>query len=323
MRVLGIESSAHTLGVGVFSEGKFLANEKAFFKAEGGGIHPRKAADFMAMEAGGVLRRAVEAGGIPLEGFDGFAFTQGPGLGPCLQVGAALAKALAARHGKPLLAVNHCVAHVEASRFATGMMDPVFVYVSGGNTQIIAREGRRFRVLGETLDIGVGNMLDCFARGLGEGWAHGSAVEKLALSGEFFGLPYTVKGMDFAFTGLLTAALKSLSSHKKEDACMSLQETAFAMIAEATERAVALSGKKEVVACGGVAQNRRLQGMLSVMCGERGARFGVAPAALNADNGAMVAYVGALLLAAGKTVKPTEARVRQRYRVDEVELLWE
>ncbi|MDD5318121.1 MAG: KEOPS complex N(6)-L-threonylcarbamoyladenine synthase Kae1 [Candidatus ainarchaeum sp.] len=323
MRVLGIESSAHTLGVGVFSGGRFLANEKAFYRGGAEGIHPRKAADFMAERARGVLEAALAESGLGIRDFDGIAFTQGPGLGPCLQVGAALAKALAARNGKPLAAVNHCVAHIEAARLLSGARDPVVVYASGGNTQVIVREGGRYRVLGETLDVGIGNMLDAFARELGVPFAHGSTVEKLAEKGEFFGLPYTVKGMDLAFTGLLTAAVKALAERRKEDVCRALQETSFAMLVEATERAVALTGKRRVVACGGVAQNRRLQEMLSLMCAERGARFAAAPAEFNADNGAMVAYAGFLLLKAGRAVPPCSAKPRQRFRVDEVELSWD
>jgi len=322
MKVLGIESSAHTLGIGVFADGRFLANEKAFYKPEGEGIHPRKAADFLAENAGGVLDAAVRKSGIRLDDMDGFAFTIGPGLGPCLQVGAVLAKALALKYEKPLLAVNHCVAHIEVTRFVTGVKDPVIVYVSGGNTQIIVREENRYRVLGETLDIGLGNMLDNFGREMGLKWAHGSVIEQLAANGKYFELPYTVKGMDLALTGLLTAAVKALKERKKEDVCRSLQETGFAMLVEATERAVALTKKRCVIACGGVAQNKRLQEMLRVMCTERGARFAVAPNEFNADNGAMVAYTGTLHLKAGDVVAPEKAKIKQRFRVDEVELRW-
>jgi N6-L-threonylcarbamoyladenine synthase len=322
MNILGIESSAHTLGIGAFSRGRIAANEKAFYKPGKGGIHPREAADFMAQNAGEVLSAALRKSGIAPGDFDAVAFTQGPGLGPCLQVGAALAKAFAAINQKPLLAVNHCVAHIEIARFCTGERDPVIVYASGGNTQIIAREGPRYRVLGETLDMGLGNAIDAFARELKLEWAHGSAVEKLAREGKYFELPYTVKGMDFAFSGLLTAATRSLQSHAKQDACKAFQETAFAMLAEATERALALTCKRSVLACGGVAQNARLREMLSSMCAARGARFASPPPEFNADNGAMVAFTGSLLFKAGRFADPAKAQVRQRYRVDEARIYW-
>lgn len=322
MRVLGIESSAHTFGVGVWDSGGIAANEKAFYKPEKGGIHPRKAADFLAENAGGVLKAALAKSGLGAGDFDAFAFTSGPGLGPCLQVGAAMAKTLAERFGKPLIPVNHCVAHIEITRFFTKMRDPVIVYVSGGNTQILILEGGRYRVLGETLDIGLGNLLDSFGRGMGLKWAHGSVIEKLAREGMYFQLPYTVKGMDLAFTGLLTHAERMLSAHRKEDVCRSLQETAFAMLCEATERAVAMAKRNDVVACGGVAQNSRLQEMLGIMCRERGARFGVAPNEFNADNGAMIAYTGMLMLKAGMKFTEKEMKVRQRFRTDEAQVRW-
>ncbi len=318
MKVLGIESSAHTLGVGVWDGRKIAANEKAFYKPKKGGIHPRKAADFLAENAGSVLKAALRKSGRKLGEFDAFAFTVGPGLGPCLQIGSTMARSLALRFKKPLIPVNHCIAHVEITRHLTGMREPVIAYVSGGNTQIIVREGKRYRVLGETLDMGLGNVFDVFGRELGLEWAHGSVVEQLARKGKYFGLPYTVKGMDFALTGLLTAATKALRTQRREDVCFSLQETAFAMLTEATERAVALTKKSEVVACGGVAQNRRLQGMLRTMCMERGARFAVAPDEFNADNGGMVAYAGSLF--AKQRFAAGDLKVRQRYRIDEVAL---
>ena len=323
VNVLGIESSAHTLGIGAYSGGKLTANEKAFYKPKKAGIHPRVAADFMAENASEVLSSALAKSGLKLSNFDAIAFTLGPGLGPCLQVGSALAKTIALKTGRPLVPVNHCVAHVEVTRFVTGMRDPVVVYASGGNTQIIVREGDRYRVLGETLDVGVGNMIDNFGRALGLEFAHGSEIERLGRSGTYFELPYTVKGMDFAFSGLQTAATKALEKHSKEDTCKSLQETAFAMVVEATERAVALTKKKEVVACGGVAQNKRFQEMLSTMCSERGASFATSPGEFNADNGAMIAYAGMLAFSTGVTADPMKTKVRQRYRVDDVKIGWE
>ena len=318
MNVLGVESSAHTFGVGAWDGKNVVANEKAFYKAKKAGIHPRKAADYLAENAGAVVKAALAKSGIALREFDAFAFTVGPGLGPCLQVGSTMAKSLALRFGKPLIPVNHCFAHVEITRHLTGAKDPVVVYVSGGNTQIIVREGKRYRVLGETLDMGLGNVIDTFGRSLDVEWAHGSVVEQLAKKGKYFELPYTVKGMDFALTGLLTAATKALKSHSQEDTCFSLQETAYGMLTEATERAVALTKKDEVVACGGVAQNKRLQEMLMIMCEERGARFSVAANEFNADNGGMIAYSGSLF--AGRKFGEKDVKVRQRYRIDEVGL---
>ena len=102
--------------------------------------------------------------GLQPDDVTAIAYSQGPGLGPCLRVGANVSRALSQQWNIPLVGVNHCVAHIEIGRNQTGCVDPVLLYVSGGNTQVIARAGERYQVLGETLDIGIGNMLDKFAR---------------------------------------------------------------------------------------------------------------------------------------------------------------
>ncbi|MFA6035941.1 MAG: KEOPS complex N(6)-L-threonylcarbamoyladenine synthase Kae1, partial [Candidatus Micrarchaeia archaeon] len=296
MIVLGIESTAHTLGVGVFKDQRMLSNEKDMYRPKKGGIHPRLAADHHAEVFEGVLRAALEKAKISPKDIELIAYARGPGLGPCLKVGLVGASALAARLHVKLVPVNHCSAHVEVGRLCAKMKDPLVLYVSGGNTQIIVKEGRGYHVLGETLDIGAGNMIDVFARSLGEEFAHGSLVEKMAQGGKYVQMPYTVKGMNMTFTGLLTDAVKKVESGKfaKKDVCFSVQETAFSMLTEACERALALTEKREVLACGGVAQNKRLCQMLGLMAREHGARFATAPAEFNADNGAMIAYTGVL-----------------------------
>jgi tRNA A37 threonylcarbamoyltransferase TsaD len=108
-------------------------------------------------------------------------------------------------------------------------------------------------------------------------------------------LPYSVKGMNLVFSGLLTAAGKAAKRSQHKDVAYSLMETAFAMTCEVTERALFLSRKKKLVVCGGVAQNRRLQEMLKSMCSDDGIEFGVAPDEFNRDNGAMIAFAGGLL----------------------------
>jgi len=318
MIVLGVESTAHTLGVGVFSGKRMLSNEKDMYRPKKGGIHPRLAADHHAEVFGEVLQRALATAKISARDIDYIAYARGPGLGPCLKVGLAGASALAAHLGVKLVPVNHCAAHVEIGRLYAKMRDPLVLYVSGGNTQIIIREGRGYHVLGETLDIGVGNMIDVFARSLGGEIAHGGIVERHALGGSYVQMPYTVKGMNMTFTGLLTDAVKKMESGKfaKADLCYSVQETAFSMLTEACERALALTKKKEVLACGGVAQNKRLCAMLELMAAEHHARFATAPAEFNADNGAMIAYTG--MLARAQAIDWKKAGSSQRWRIDEV-----
>ena len=253
---------------------------------------------------------------------DLIAFTQGPGLPVCLKIGVVAAKMLAQILNRPIIGVNHAVAHVEITKVLCRCKDPLVVYVSGGNTQILVLEGKGYRVLGETLDIGLGNLLDSFGRTIGLEYAHGSVIEELASKGTYIQLPYTVKGMDLVFTGLLTEAQKLAKKGKKEDLCYSLQETAFAMLVEASERALALTKKKELILCGGVAQNRRLQGMFREMVKKHKARFAVAKNEYNMDNGAMIALTGNLIYKAGIRMKLDEAKAIQKYRIDEVEVRW-
>ncbi|MFH1447300.1 MAG: KEOPS complex N(6)-L-threonylcarbamoyladenine synthase Kae1, partial [Candidatus Micrarchaeota archaeon] len=304
MIALGIESTAHTLGIGIFKEKKMLSNEKRMYVPKFTGIHPRKAAEQHSNEFENVLRAAIDKAGIKTSQIDLVGFAQGPGLGACLKIGVVGAKSLALVLEKPILGVNHCVAHIEVSKLYTKTKDPLVAYVSGGNTQIIVKgSDKRYRVLGETLDIGLGNLIDVFGRAMKLERAHGGIIEKMALGGKYVELPYVVKGMDLSFTGLQTDAIKKLGDHSKQDMCYSLQETAFSMLTEATERALVLTKKKELVVCGGVAQNKRLQEMLKEMAQEHNATFGVAPNELNADNGAMIAYTALYLYKRGHRMK--------------------
>ena len=261
---LGIESTAHTIGVGICEAKngsiRVLANARHLYKPpQGQGIIPRVAADHHAEFLMPVLHEALQSAGVQLSEVGLFSFSRGPGIGQCLRVSCSAAKFLASRSSKPLLGINHCQAHLEISRGLLGMEDPLYVYVSGANTQIIAESLRpkkgqpRFLVLGETLDMGLGNLFDVFAREAHFEYPHGSEVARLAEKGKYFPLPYTVKGMNFAFAGLLTSAVRSLEGHSREDVCHSLMETAFSEICEAAERALCLTGKKEVTVCGGVA----------------------------------------------------------------------
>ena len=155
---LGIESTAHTFGCGIVREdGRILANEKAVYVPVKGGIHPREASQHHAEKVKDVLTKVFSK--VSPEKIDLISFSQGPGMGPCLRIAATVARVLALKLGLPLVGVNHCLAHLEVGRWKTGAKNPVTLYVSGGNTQVIARRGNRYRVFGETLDIAVGNLL--------------------------------------------------------------------------------------------------------------------------------------------------------------------
>lgn len=327
---LGIEATADDFSVGVLNfEGKVLVNIINAFIPETGGIHPREAARHHAEVAGEVISTAFQEAGIKPRDITVFAFSQGPGLGPCLRTGATVARALASYLNVPLVGVNHCVAHIEIGKLATNARDPVTLYVSGGNTIVSAFDAGRYRVFGETLDIAVGNCLDVFAREAGlhqrKGMPFGAMVEKLASNGkELVDLPYSVKGMDLSFSGLLTATVRLLKSgnHRLEDLCYSLQEVAFSMLTEVTERALAHTEKREVLLTGGVGANKRLQAMLNAIAEEHDSCFCVVPKQYALDNGAMIAWTGILAYKHGVTTPVDKSFVRLKWRLEDVDAPW-
>ena len=237
------------------------------------------------------------------------------------------AKELAKKLGKPIVPVNHCIAHLEIGRI-TRAKDPVMLYVSGANTQVIAYASGKFRVFGETLDIGVGNFIDNFARYAGIGFPGGPVIQKLAEGGKkFIELPYTVKGMDIALSGILTNLKQKLESKRYtlKDLAYSMQETVFAMLVESAERALAHTGKKELLLGGGVACNTRLQEMCKIMCKERGAKFFCPSNDLLQDNGAMIAFTGEILYKNGDYIGIEDIDnldIAPRQRTDDVEVGW-
>ncbi|HHF42320.1 MAG TPA: UGMP family protein, partial [Candidatus Aminicenantes bacterium] len=205
-------------------------------------------------------------------------------------------------------------AHLSIGKKINNLEDPVYLYVSGVNTQAIVFDGGKYRVMGETLDIGLGNMLDKFGRLLGLGFPAGPKIEGLAKKGKYVELPYTVKGMDVSFSGILTK-VKQLYEQgiSKEDLCFSIQETCFAMMTEVSERALAHTGKKELLLVGGVGANKRFCEMLRIMCEERGAKFFKVPMELVKDNGAMIAWEGYL-----RKDEYGDVGVKTFWRIDEV-----
>lgn len=314
-QILGIEGTAWNLSAALFDRDLVALSSHPYSPVQGG-IHPREAAQHHAT----VMRKVIGSVLTEPEKVTGIAFSQGPGLGPCLRTVATAARSLALALNVPLVGVNHCVAHVEIGCFATGCCDPVVLYASGANTQVIGYLNGRYRIFGETLDVGIGNALDKFARSKDFPHPGGPHIEALAKTGTYTELPYTVKGMDLAFSGLVSAAKDSRMP--LTDTCYSLQETAFAMCVEVTERALSLTGKNEVLLVGGVGANRRLQEMLRIMCEDRGARFFVPEYKYLGDNGAMIAYTGKLMLESGCTLDVDASRINPSFRSDEVEVTW-
>jgi len=314
-QILGIEGTAWNLSAALFDRDLLALASRPYSPAHGG-IHPREAAQHHASVMKDLLGEVLKD---PRQ-ITGIAFSQGPGLGPCLRTVATAARSLALALEVPLVGVNHCVAHVEIGCFATGCRDPIVLYASGANTQVIGYLNGRYRIFGETLDIGIGNALDKFARSKELPHPGGPLLEKLAKDGHYIELPYTVKGMDLAFSGLVSAAKESRAP--LPDVCSGLQETAFAMCVEVTERALSLTGKNEVLLVGGVGANRRLQEMLRIMCEDRGARFFVPEQKYLGDNGAMIAYTGKLMLESGNSLPADSSQIIPSFRSDEVEVTW-
>jgi N6-L-threonylcarbamoyladenine synthase len=323
--IIGIESTAHTFGVGIVDKGKILANEKDAYTTESGGIIPMDAAAHHKEVSERIWNEALEVAGVDEDKIEAIAISQAPGLPPCLVEGMKFAKKKAKELDISLVPVNHCVAHLEIGKIV-GAKDPVMLYASGANTQIIAYAEGKYRVFGETLDVGIGNFIDNFARYFDLGFPGGPKIEKLAKEGKYIEVPYTIKGMDVAFSGLLTK-LKQLyeKGENKEDLAFSLQETAFATLVEAAERALAHTGKKELLLGGGVGCNSRLQEMCRMMCEERGANFFVPERSLLVDNGAMIAYLGEIMFDSGIKIDVKdldELDIDSRQRTDMVKVKW-
>ena len=419
--ILGIESTAHTFGVAVVRNGKILSNCKKVFTTEKGGMIPMDVAKFHCENKDEIYFEVLDKSGIKEKDIGAVAFSQGPGLAPCLLVGMRFAKELSKRLKIPLVPVNHCIAHLEigthqvglkegctprrcenlyeartpheASRRCenfseapnqvglkedfrkksllgariTGAKDPVMLYVSGANTQIIAYASGKYRIFGETLDVGVGNFIDNFARYAGIGFPGGPKIEKLACTrrvytkevrellrspekssttrqectlrkkdfstkGKIFTrgkkyieLPYKVKGMDIALSGILTNLKQKLEKkyYKLSDLAYSMQETVFAMLVETAERALAHTGKKELLLGGGVACNSRLQEMCRIMCKERGAKLFVPEKSLLVDNAGMIAFLGEIMFRKDGGEKDLDrVDIKPRQRTDEVKVDW-
>ena len=331
--VLGIESTAHTLSFGMVDmDGKLSSSFSNLFRPEEGGIHPREAADHHCLNASNLLENIMSTEFFNTNEIEAVAFSQGPGLGPCLRVGASIARTLSKVWNVPLIGVNHCVAHIEIGKNQTGCKDPVLLYVSGGNTQVIASSRNKYRVMGETLDIGIGNMLDKFARTQGIPFPGGPEIEILAnrfalnndINTNFINLPYGVQGMDIGFSGMLTAAeRKIIDGNSLESICWSLQEHAFASCIEVAERAMAHTGKNELLLGGGVACNSRIREMAEIMCEERGAKAYWPEKRFCIDNGTMIAELGRLLHKVGYSTNLSDSAINPMLRTDHTEIIWD
>ncbi|GBG26433.1 tRNA N6-adenosine threonylcarbamoyltransferase [Hondaea fermentalgiana] len=347
---LGIEGSANKVGVGIIryegggnacgDGGKFsiLANpRKTYVPPAGQGFLPRDTAWHHQAHVVPLVRVALEEAGLEPKDISCICFTKGPGMGAPLSSCAVAARTLSLLWNVPLVGVNHCVGHIEMARAIAVADNPISLYVSGGNTQVIAFSAQRYQIMGETIDLPLGNALDRFARvlNLSNAPSPGYNIEQLAKKGtKLVPLPYTVKGMDMSFSGILSAITKLAKKmqqseakgaeveYTKEDLAFSLQEHVFAMLVEVTERAMAHCRSSEVIIVGGVGCNVRLQEMMQAMCEARGAKMYGMDMRFCIDNGAMIAQAGILQYMAGDRFALDETVCTQRFRTDEVLARW-
>jgi N6-L-threonylcarbamoyladenine synthase len=322
---LGIESTAHTFSCAVIektgNEGKILSDIRKIYRPEDGeGIHPREASRHHIENSSTVLSECLQEAKISIKDLDIISYAAGPGLGPCLRVGAVVARSLASYYDIPIYPVNHAIGHIELGKLLTGAKNPLVLLVSGGHTMLLAFLNKQWRVFGETLDITLGQLLDQFGRSIGFASPCGQNIEELAkTSSKYVLLPYSVKGNDVSFSGLLSAT-KSVVSKSNADACFSLQETAFAMISEAVERALSFTRKKELLIVGGVAANKRLSEMLKHVCKRHECKFFVSPPRFAGDCGSQICWTGLLENQVKKGVSLEETFVTQSWRLDSVKV---
>ncbi|CRG88803.1 O-sialoglycoprotein endopeptidase [Talaromyces islandicus] len=360
MIAIGLEGSANKLGVGVMLHPKdggpaqVLSNIRHTYNPPPGeGFLPKDTAQHHRAWVVKLVKDSLREAGVSAGDVDCICYTKGPGMGAPLQSAAIAARTLSLLWGKPLVGVNHCVGHIEMGRSVTGASNPIVLYVSGGNTQVIAYSSKRYRIFGETLDIAVGNCIDRFARVLciPNDPAPGYNIEQLAKKGkQLVELPYTVKGMDCSFSGILAfvenlanslglngepgAASEELtqpgsddkgkidSKLTRADLCFSLQETIYAMLVEITERAMAHVGSKDVLIVGGVGCNERLQEMMGIMARDRGGHVYATDERYCIDNGIMIAQAGLMAYKQGFRTKLEDATCTQRFRTDDVLVTW-
>jgi N6-L-threonylcarbamoyladenine synthase len=325
MFCLGIESTAHTFSCAIIEKngkgGKILSDIRKIYRPpQGEGIHPREASRHHAENSPQVLSDCLEKASLKVADLDIISYAAGPGLGPCLRIGAVVARSLATYYNIPIYPVNHALGHIELGKMLTGAKDPLVLLVSGGHTMILAFLAGKWRVFGETLDITLGQLLDQIGRFAGFASPCGQKIEELASkSSHYEPLPYVVKGNDVSFSGLLSAT-KRIFPKGLETACFSLQETAFSMAGEAVERALSFTGKREFMVVGGVAANKRLSEILQSVCKRHNCKFFVSPKEYSGDCGSQIAWVGLLESSKKPGTKLEETFVKQSWRLDTVDV---
>lgn len=326
MKVLGIETSCDETGVAVYDGVAGLRAHAIYSQielhAQYGGVVPELASRDHVRKLLPLIRQTLAEAGIELRDLDGVAYTAGPGLVGALLVGAGVARALAWSLGVPAVGVHHMEGHLlaplmddEALRRAlhAGSEPEPFValLVSGGHTQLVAVEGiGRYRLLGETLDDAAGEAFDKTAKLMGLPYPGGPQLAALAEHGRAgayrFSRPMTDRpGLDFSFSGLKTQVLlawrdSDRSDTTRADIARGFEDAVVETLAIKCGRALEATGYRRLVVAGGVGANRRLRERLAALAAAHDAVVGFPPPVLCTDNGAMIAFAGALRLQSGQ-----------------------
>ncbi len=313
MKVLGIETSCDETGVAVYDTAAGLVAHALYSQVglheEYGGVVPELASRDHVLKLVPLIRETLADAGIGLGELDGIAYTAGPGLIGALLVGAGVARALAFALGKPAIGVHHMEGHLLAPLLEAGAPKPPFValLVSGGHTMLMAVDAiGRYRLLGDTLDDAAGEAFDKTAKLMGLPYPGGPAIAKLAETGRDrfdFPRPMTDRpGLDFSFSGLKTQVLLAYRAHGPEaaaDIARSFEEAVVETLATKCRRALRETGMRTLVVAGGVGANLKLRAALEGAARREGFRVAFPRPEFCTDNGAMIAFAGALRLRAG------------------------
>jgi N6-L-threonylcarbamoyladenine synthase len=317
--VLGIETSCDETGVGLVRGRELLADEVASSMdqhARFGGVVPEVASRAHLEAMIPVLEGAFARAGVRPADIDAVAVTAGPGLAGALMVGVAAAKAYAYALGKPLYGVNHLAAHVAVDQLEHGPLPSpcVALLVSGGHSSLLLVPDVTGSVqpLGATIDDAAGEAYDKVARVLGLPFPGGPPIDRTAASGDpaairFPRAKYRDGTLDFSFAGLKTAVARWVEARADAgepvpvaDVAASFQEAVADVLTRKAVDACRQHGVSDLVIGGGVAANSRLRGLAAARCQQAGIQLRVPRPGLCTDNGAMVAALGAEIVASGR-----------------------
>ena len=337
MRVLGIETSCDETGVAIYDTGKGLLGHRLHSQidlhAAYGGVVPELASRDHVRRLPLLLRETLALTGLSMGDVDAIAYTAGPGLAGALLVGSSVAEALGVALGVPTLPVHHLEGHLLSPLLSA---DPpafpfVALLVSGGHTQLMQVSGvGDYVLLGETVDDAAGEAFDKTAKLIGLPYPGGPALAKLALEGRpgRFKLPRPMlhsKDFDFSFSGLKTAVLTAATAPDftpadRADLAAEFQAAAVEVLVAKAMAALRHCGLRQLVVAGGVGANLALRAALDAAAAKRKARVFYPELELCTDNGAMIAFAGAMRLMAGEQVAPSDGRfaVRPRWSLQEI-----